>query len=92
MQTFSVWFSSSLRTMTLIGLTLIAVTVGGLGMVRQNSETKSTQPAEVKAKPGVAEMKRLGFYIGQWTYTETYPKGGVNHGVYASKPGPGATR
>jgi hypothetical protein len=75
--------------MTLLGLTLIAVTVGGLGMVRQNRETKSDQPQEAEAKRGAAEMKRLGFYLGQWTYTETYPKGGVNHGVYTSKPGPG---
>jgi hypothetical protein len=86
---YSTWFGSSVTRMTLLGLTLIAVTVGGLGMVRQNSETKSPQPAEAKATPGAAEMKRLGFYIGQWTYTETYPKGGVNHGVYTSKPGPG---
>jgi hypothetical protein len=89
MRQSSAWFGSSLRTMTLLSVTLIAVTVGGLGMVRQNSETKSTQPAEAKAKPGAAEMKRLDFYLGQWTYTETYPKGGVNHGVYTSKPGPG---
>lgn len=89
MRQSSAWFGSSLRTMTLLSVTLIAVTVGGLGMVRQNSETKSTQPAEAKAKPGTAEMKRLDFYLGQWTYTETYPKGGVNHGVYTSKPGPG---
>jgi hypothetical protein len=89
MRQSSAWFGSSLRTMTLLSVTLIAVTVGGLGRVRQNSETKSTQPAEAKAKPGAAEMKRLGFYLGQWTYTETYPKGGVNHGVYTSKPGPG---
>jgi hypothetical protein len=89
-QKYSAWFGSSLRTMTLIGLTLIGITVGGLGMVRQNLETKSAHPPEAKAKPGAAEMKRLDFYIGQWTYTETYPNGGVNHGVYTSKPGPGA--
>jgi len=89
MRQSSAWFGSSLRRITFFGLTLIAVTAGGLGMLRQNSETKSTQPPEAKAKPGAAEMKRLGFYIGQWTYTETYPKGGVNHGVYTSKPGPG---
>ena len=90
MRQSSAWFGSSLRTMTLLSVTLIAVTAVGLGMVRQNSEPKSTQPAEAKAKPGAAEMKRLGFYLGQWTYTETYPKsGGVNHGVYTSKLGPG---
>lgn len=86
---YSTWFGSSVTRMTLMGLTFIAISVGGLGIVRQNSETKSTQPPEAKAKPGAAEMKRLGFYIGQWTYTEIYPKGGVNHGVYTSKLGPG---
>lgn len=89
MRQSSAWFGSSLRRNTLLGLTFIAISAGGLSIVRQNSETKSTQPPEAKAKPGAAEMKRLGFYIGQWTYTETYPKGGVNHGVYTSKPGPG---
>lgn len=34
-------------------------------------------------------MKRLGFYPGEWTYTETYPNGAVNHGTYTSKLGPG---
>ena len=47
------------------------------------------QPQEAKAKPGAAEMKRLGFYPGEWTYTETYPNGAVNHGTYTSKLGPG---
>ena len=90
MQQSSAWFGSSLRTMTLFGLTLIAAAAGGLGMVRQNSEPKPAQPPEAKAKPGGAEMKQLGFYIGQWTYTETYPKSGaVNHGTYTSKLGPG---
>src|SRR2546427_4839321 len=41
------------------------------------------------AKPGVAEMERLRFYLGEWDYTETYPKGGKNTGVYTSKLGPG---
>jgi len=47
------------------------------------------------AKPGAAEMERLKFYVGEWDYTETYPKsafypnGGKNTGVYTSKLGPG---
>jgi hypothetical protein len=47
------------------------------------------------AKPGLAEMERLKFYLGEWDYTETYPKsasfpdGGKNTGVYTSKLGPG---
>ena len=36
-------------------------------------------------------MKRLGFYPGEWTYTETYPNGAVNHGTYTSKLGREAT-
>src|SRR6266852_6188052 len=53
------------------------------------------QAAPPAAKPGVAEMERLKFYLGEWDYTETYPKsafypnGGKNTGVYTSKLGPG---
>jgi hypothetical protein len=50
------------------------------------AEQASTAPA---AKPGAAEMERLKFYLGEWDYTETYPKGGKNTGVYTSKLGPG---
>ena len=36
------------------------------------------------------EMQRLAkLYVGRWEYTETYPHGGVNTGVYISEPGPG---
>jgi hypothetical protein len=58
-------------------------------------EKTSEKPAAAPAKPGVAEMGRLKFYLGEWDYTETYPKsafapnGGVNTGVYTSKLGPG---
>src|SRR3989475_12521142 len=41
------------------------------------------------AKPGVAAMERLRFYLGEWDYTGTYPNGGKNTGVYTSKRGPG---
>jgi hypothetical protein len=87
MRQYSAWFGSSLKRMSALGLTLIAVAVGGLAMVRQSPETKPAQ--DQQAKPGVAEMKRLGFYPGEWTYTETYPNGAVNHGTYTSKLGPG---
>ena len=46
-------------------------------------------------KPGAAEMEKVKFYVGEWDYTETYPKspmvpnGGVNSGTYDSKLGPG---
>jgi len=89
MRQYSTWFGSSFKKMILLGLTLIAVTVGGLAVAGQSPEAKQAQATEVKATPGDAEMKRLGCYIGQWTYTETYPNGAVNHGVYTSKLGPG---
>src|SRR6266487_5372372 len=47
------------------------------------------KPAVAAAKPGAAEMERLKFYLGEWDYTETYPNGAKNTGVYTSKPGPG---
>jgi hypothetical protein len=48
----------------------------------------------VAATPGVSpEMERLQrFYLGTWDYTETYPNGGVNTGVYTSEVGPGGIR
>jgi hypothetical protein len=36
MRQFSAWFGSTLRMMALLGVTLIAITAGGLGVVRQN--------------------------------------------------------
>ncbi len=58
-------------------------------------EKTAEKPAAAAAKPGLAEMERLKFYLGEWDYTETYPKsafspnGGKNTGVYSSKLGPG---
>jgi uncharacterized protein DUF1579 len=59
-------------------------------------EKTGEKPTAVPAaKPGAAEMERLKFYLGEWDYTETYPKsafapnGGKNTGVYTSKLGPG---
>ena len=95
MQKGAAWSGSDLRTMALLGLVLFAVAVGGLSSAQQSSEAKPAQTQEPKAKPGAAEMKRLGFYLGNWTYTETYPKsamapqGATNTGVYTSKLGPG---
>ena len=86
---------SSWRIMALLGLMLLVITVGGLSRAQQNSEARPSQTQEAKAKPGAAEMKRLGFYVGNWTYTETYPKsamapqGAINTGTYTSKLGPG---
>ena len=95
MQKSPAWSGSSLKTMALLGLMLLAVAVGALSRAQQSSEAKSSQVQEVKAKPGAVEMKRLGFYLGNWTYTETYPKsamapqGATNTCVYTSKLGPG---
>lgn len=61
----------------------------------KSSEKPAAAPAAPTAKPGAAEMERLKFYLGEWDYTETYPKsafapnGGMNTGVYHSKLGPG---
>jgi hypothetical protein len=58
-------------------------------------EKTGEKPATPAAKPGAAEMERLKFYLGEWDYTETYPKsafapnGGKNTGVYTSRLGPG---
>src|SRR5579872_2178210 len=52
---------------------------------RQQSSDERTQSTP-KTAP---EMDRLKFYLGEWDYTETYPKGGKNTGVYTSKLGPG---
>jgi hypothetical protein len=62
----------------------------------QEKNPQKPAPAVAQAaKPGTAEMERLEFYLGEWDYTETYPKsayypdGGKNTGVYTSKLGPG---
>lgn len=56
-------------------------------------ETPAAAPTP--ARPGAAEMERLKFYLGEWDYTESYPKspsnpnGAENTGLYTSKLGPG---
>ncbi len=63
--------------------------------LQEKTGEKPAPAAAQAAKPGAAEMDRLKFYLGEWDYTETYPKsasypgGGKNTGVYASKLGPG---
>jgi hypothetical protein len=62
--------------------------------LQEKMAEKPAAPAP-QAKPGAGEMERLKFYLGEWDYTETYPKsafspnGGKNTGVYTSKLGPG---
>lgn len=61
----------------------------------RQEKTADKQAATPAVKPGAVEMERLKFYLGEWDYTETYPKsafapnGGKNTGVYTSKLGPG---
>ncbi len=65
------------------------------GLQEKTAEKPAAAPAAPAAKPGAAEMERLKFYLGEWDYTEAYPKsafspnGGKNTGVYTSKLGPG---
>jgi hypothetical protein len=60
----------------------------------RSHDLKATTPEETKARP-TPEMDRLKFYLGDWDFTETYPKsnlfpgGGKNSGLYTSKLGPG---
>jgi hypothetical protein len=76
---------------------VLAMLAGTLTMAARQEKMAEKPPASAApaAKPGVAEMERLKFYVGEWDYTETYPKsgfspnGGKNTGVYTSKPGPG---
>jgi hypothetical protein len=63
--------------------------------LQEKTAEKPAPAAAQAAKPGAAEMERVKFYLGEWDYTETYPKsafspnGGKNTGVYTSKLGPG---
>ena len=71
---------------------IAALALAASGATLAKRQEKAAPPA---AKPGVAEMERLRFYVGEWDYTETYektpssPNGGQNTGVYTSKLGPG---
>jgi hypothetical protein len=72
-------------------LTVTTAICTGAWSVRQ---VKNGDASDSAAK-ATAEMDRLKFYLGDWDYTETYPKsalypnGGKNTGVYTSKLGPG---
>jgi hypothetical protein len=76
-------------------LTMLAAAMTVAGRQEKTAEKQAAAPAAAAAKPGAAEMERLKFYVGEWDYTETYPKsafapnGGKNTGVYSSKLGPG---
>jgi len=79
----------------MFALMMLAAAVTMAGRQEKTAEKPAAIPTAPAAKPGVAEMERLKFYLGEWDYTETYPKsafspnGGKNTGVYTSKLGPG---
>jgi len=76
-------------------LTMLAAAMTMAARQEKTAEKQTAAPTAAAAKPGAAEMERLKFYLGEWDYTETYPKspfapsGGKNTGVYSSKLGPG---
>lgn len=73
----------------------LAMLVTAMTMAARQEKTAEKPAIAPAAKPGAAEMERLKFYLGEWDYTETYPKsafspdGGKNTGIYTSKLGPG---
>ena len=87
--------SSSIRTIAVIFFAMLLGVPLWAGLQEKTGEKPAAAPAAEAAKPGLVEMERLKFYLGEWDYTETYPKsafvpnGGVNTGVYHSKLGPG---
>jgi hypothetical protein len=80
------------RTRVAISAGAVILTMCMAGWARQQSKGAENQAAAPKAAP---EMERLKFYLGEWDYTESYPKsafapnGGKNTGLYTSKLGPG---
>jgi len=86
---------AGLKLMAATGMTLVAFVAFSHAWNQDTEKKQGTEKPAVAAKPGAAEMNRLGFYLGNWTYTETYPKsamapqGATNTGVYTSKLGPG---
>jgi hypothetical protein len=84
------------RIVSMISATFM---LGAAMALAARQEKTAEKPAAASptaaAKPGAAEMERLKFYLGEWDYTERYPKsasypnGGKNTGLYTSKPGPG---
>jgi hypothetical protein len=70
----------------------VVVVVAMLSVAAQHSKKTAVSPA---AKPTlVAELDRLRFYLGDWSYSETYeksilfPTGGQNSGSWTAQVGP----
>ena len=76
------------RKQIIFSLSIFGALAATAGMAARQ-EKASDKPPTAAAKPGAAEMERLKFYLGEWDYTETYPKGGKGTGLYTSKLGPG---
>jgi hypothetical protein len=87
--------ASGKNEMRIVFVALMLAALVSLKAGARLQEKPATAPSAQAAKPGAAEMDRLKFYLGEWDYTETYPKsalspnGGKNTGVYTSKLGPG---
>jgi hypothetical protein len=77
------------RIVSMISATFMLGAAMALAARQEKTAEKPAPAASQAAKPGAAEMDRLKFYLGEWDYTETYPNGGKNTGVYTSKLGPG---
>jgi hypothetical protein len=88
---------NSISRIRILTISIVLVLCVPLWAERQEKTAEKPTAASVAPalKPGAAEMDRLKFYLGEWEYTETYPKsafspnGGKNTGVYTSKLGPG---
>ena len=87
----------NMRRVRIATISIVLVLCVPLWAGRQEKTVEKPAAASVApaVKPGAEEMDRLKFYLGEWEYTETYPKsgfspnGGKNTGVYTSKLGPG---
>jgi hypothetical protein len=81
----------------MFGAFALAVAISGVSAVSEHQDKAATELSAATAKgPQLApEMQKLGFYLGDWDYTEKYeksdmvPNGAQNSGVYSSTAGPG---
>jgi hypothetical protein len=83
------------KTVSVFAALAGAILLVGLPAWAKWQAKTADKPAAQTAAKSFPEMDRLKFYLGEWDYTETYPKtalnpsGGQNTGVYSSKLGPG---
>jgi len=59
---------------TMFVLAMLAATLTIAARQEKTAEKPAAAPKEPRAIAGAAEMERLKFYLGEWDYTETYPK------------------